>query len=106
MPDFFLYFFPRMENKGGGLSNFKSTFRGVMAFFFFPRRRHNYLLYLLREFASPPPPGINNEWSLIEFTLSNAKQFYSSTENPSGLKGLSHFRKIHQKNEKRTKWVS
>ena len=106
MPDSFLYFFPRIENKEGGLSNFKSTFRGVMAFFFFPGRGHNYLLYLLMEFASAPCPGINNEWSLIEFTLSNARQFYSSTENPSGLKGLSHFRKIHQKNEELTKCVS
>ena len=60
-----------------------------MAFFFFPGRSHNYLLYLLMEFASPPCPGINNEWSLIEFTLSNARQSYSSTENPSGLKGTS-----------------
>ena len=66
MPDSFFYFFPMIENKGGGggrLSNFKSTFRGVMPFFFFPGRGHNYLLYLLLDFASPLP-GINNEWSL------------------------------------------
>ena len=39
MPDSFLYFFPRTGNKrvggGGGLSNFKSTFRGAMPFFSF-----------------------------------------------------------------------
>ena len=38
MPDSFLYFFPRMGKKvgggGGGLSNFKSTFRWAMSFFF------------------------------------------------------------------------
>ena len=57
MPDSFLYFFPKMENTGGGgLFNFKSTFRGVMPFFFFPGRVYNYLLYLLMDFASPPPP--------------------------------------------------
>ena len=65
MPDSFLYFFPRMENKGGGLSNFKSTLRGVVPFFSFPGRGHDYLLYLLMDFASPPPPHLNNEWSLI-----------------------------------------
>ena len=35
MPDSFLYFFPRMGKKEGGLSNFKSTFRGAMPFFSF-----------------------------------------------------------------------
>ena len=57
MPDSSLYFFPRMEDGGGGgLSNFKSTFRVVMPFFFFPGRGHKYLLYLLVDFASSPPP--------------------------------------------------
>ena len=28
--------------------------------------------------------------ALIDFTLSNARRFYSSMGNPSGLKGLNH----------------
>ena len=69
MSDSFLYFFPRMGNKGGGggLSNFKSTFTRAMPFFFFHGRGNNYLLYLLMDFASPPTPlplGIKNEWFL------------------------------------------
>ena len=79
MPDSFLYFFPRMENRwggGGGLSNFKSTFRGVMPFFFFPGRGHNYLLYVLMDFASSPPPSISNEWSLcfVKFLIAMAQR--------------------------------
>jgi len=29
--------------------------------------------------------------ALIDFTLSNARRFYSSMGNPLGLKGLMHF---------------
>ena len=29
------------------------------------------------------------KWHLLDFTLSNARRFYSSMENPLGVKGLS-----------------
>ena len=34
--------------------------------------------------------------ALIDFTLSNARRFYSSMENPLGVKGLKKSMKLHQ----------